>query len=246
MPTIVTNVSNPNHPKYNVYIGRVKNSSEHYGNPFIEGVHGHRESVIKQFDMWLNHNAHPDVEPARRRWILNNLPKLRDRKLGCHCHPEHCHGDIYVRMLDVEAVWDFHKEPYTCFSNFSEHPVYYNNFLYKTAEHAYQAAKAVNKADHDRIAAATTAGMCKKLGRMVKIRDDFWGKEVGIMGVIVYSKFSQHEDIAQTLVNTGNRLIIEGNWWGDRKWGMVKNSQGLWEGENVLGKILMMVRECFK
>jgi ribA/ribD-fused uncharacterized protein len=248
MATVVTNVSNPNHGRYDVYIGRIKGSTEHYGNPYIVGIDGNRDDVIAKCDQWLNgHRSLITVEPGRRRWILYNLPKLKDRKIGCHCKPEACHGDIYVRMLDVEAIWDFHLDPYTCFTNFSDHTVYYNNFLYKTAEHAYQAAKTANRADHDRIAAAGTAGMAKRLGRQITIRDDFFGKEVGIMGTIIYSKFTQHEDIRQTLMSTDNWLLIEGNWWGDRKWGMVKNKQtGEWEGENILGKILMMVRDIFR
>ena len=248
MTTRVVNVSNTNHPKFDVYIGRQKNTHEHYGNPFPIGQDGITiEESIRRFSMWINGLEYQDVEPDRRTWVRANLPYLKDRVLGCHCKPEWCHGDIYVRMLDVEAIWDFHKDPYTCFTNFSDHPVVYNDFQYKTAEHAYQAAKALHKPDHDRIAAAGTAGMAKRLGRGVTIRPDFFGKEIGIMGVIVYSKFTQHKDIRQTLISTGNRLIVEGNWWNDQKWGMCKDRQtGFWEGDNLLGKILMMVRDIFR
>ena len=248
MTTTVVDVSNPNHPKYDVYIGRIKNSNKHYGNPFPVGVGGDtREVSIEKCDQWLRGTGYRNVEPQRRSWILANLPRLKDRALGCHCHPLPCHGDIYVRMLDVEAVWDFHIDPYTCFTNFSDHTVYYNNFLYKTAEHAYQAAKAGDRPDHDRIAAAGTAGMAKRLGSQVLCKPDFHEKKIGVMGAIVYSKFAQHKDIRQVLLSTGNALLIEGNWWNDRFWGMCKNRQtGEWEGENILGKILMMVRDIFR
>lgn len=40
---------------------------------------------------------------------------------------------------------------------------------------------------------------------------------------------------------TRDRMLIEGNDWGDTFWGMVDG-----EGENNLGKILMRVREEIK
>lgn len=42
------------------------------------------------------------------------------------------------------------------------------------------------------------------------------------------------------LIKTGDAELIEGNWWGDKYWGMCNG-----EGMNKLGKILMQVRkEC--
>lgn len=43
------------------------------------------------------------------------------------------------------------------------------------------------------------------------------------------------------LLATRDRMLIEGNDWGDTFWGMVDG-----EGENNLGKILMRVREEIK
>ncbi|MBQ3449388.1 MAG: NADAR family protein, partial [Synergistaceae bacterium] len=53
------------------------------------------------------------------------------------------------------------------------------------------------------------------------------------------AKFTQHEDIAQKLINTGERILIEGNDLGDVFWG-IDTATG--EGENHLGKILMKIR----
>ena len=39
------------------------------------------------------------------------------------------------------------------------------------------------------------------------------------------------------------RELIEGNTWGDTFFGMIKDSQGKWTGENNLGKILMQIRD---
>jgi len=248
MTTTVVNVSNPDHARYNAYIGRIRGSHGHFGNPFIIGRDGSRDEVIVKCDQWLNGLAAlQTIEPGRRRWIRMNLPRLKDMVIGCHCEPEACHGHVYVRMLDVEAIWGFHMEPYICLSNFSEHPVVYNNIQYQTAEHAFQAAKAANQADHDFIASSVNPAEAKRRGRRINRRPDFEESKIGIMAIIVYSKVTQHPDVRQTLMDTGSALLIEGNWWGDKLWGMVKNTQtGFWEGENLLGRTLELTRDIFR
>ena len=58
------------------------------------------------------------------------------------------------------------------------------------------------------------------------------------MKKILYSKFAQNPYLAYGLLATGNEELIEGNTWGDKIWGQVNG-----EGQNLLGKILMEVRE---
>jgi predicted NAD-dependent protein-ADP-ribosyltransferase YbiA (DUF1768 family) len=49
--------------------------------------------------------------------------------------------------------------------------------------------------------------------------------------------------MAEKLLATGDRMLIEGNTWGDRRWGCVQAQDGTWRGRNWLGEILMQVRE---
>ena len=58
---------------------------------------------------------------------------------------------------------------------------------------------------------------------------------------IVRSKFKQNKDLAKKLIETGDAYLEEGNWWGDKIWGVCNG-----EGENRFGKILMQVREELK
>lgn len=51
--------------------------------------------------------------------------------------------------------------------------------------------------------------------------------------------FSSRYLLRKKLINTGNRMIIEGNTWGDIFWG--KSLQTMY-GENWLGRLLMFVR----
>ena len=88
--------------KYDVYIGR----GTPWGNPFAIGDEGNdREAVILKFREYFEKNILSNTE--RRRDLLS----LRGKRLGCHCKPLACHGDIiaeYLNTLDDEGE-DFHN-----------------------------------------------------------------------------------------------------------------------------------------
>ena len=60
---------------------------------------------------------------------------------------------------------------------------------------------------------------------------------------IVREKFMQNIDLMEKLLATGNAPLQEGNWWGDRYWGVSPAGSG--NGKNKLGKILEDVRKEF-
>ena len=77
-------------------------------------------------------------------------------------------------------------------------------------------------------------------GRLVPLRPDWEAVKVGIMEEIVRAKFIQHPELAARLLATGDKVLVEGNHWGDTFWG-VDTRTG--QGHNHLGRILMKVRE---
>ena len=89
---------------YDIYIGRKKNGSMHYGNPFSHNpawgieCQDRAESVLR-YKLWLKGTLLPHVEPQRREWILENIEPLRGKVLGCFCSPLACHGDILLELL---------------------------------------------------------------------------------------------------------------------------------------------------
>lgn len=136
------------------------------------------------------------------------------------------------------------KGPYAFLSNFYQSPVDMDPpfpslvpFRYATAEHAYQAAKALTREDHDRIAASRTPGDAKKAGRRVKARDDWDAHRVVVMTRVVEAKFAAGTELAARLVSTGDAELVEGNYWGDDFWGVYRG-----RGQNMLGAILMTHR----
>ncbi len=88
------------------YIGR-KREGMHFGNPFsalptshAEVRVGSRDESIEAFRRWLGAHAYEEVEPERRRWIMDNMWRLKGKTLVCFCHPKPCHGNVYVVWLD--------------------------------------------------------------------------------------------------------------------------------------------------
>lgn len=71
--------------KYDVYIGR----PEKWGNKFEIGVHGNREEVIRKYHDWILTQSH----------LLEALPELENKILGCWCYPKSCHGDILIELV---------------------------------------------------------------------------------------------------------------------------------------------------
>ena len=59
-----------------------------YGNPFILGKDGNRETVIKLYRTWL-WKAIQD-----NRITTQELAAMSGKTLGCWCKPKACHGDI--------------------------------------------------------------------------------------------------------------------------------------------------------
>lgn len=137
-------------------------------------------------------------------------------------------------MNNQEHVIEAFKGKYFFLSNFYNIPVTYNGITYRNNEAAFQAQKQLTKAKDF---AHLSASEAKRLGRRVHLREDWEEVKCEIMYDICTAKFTQNKKIAQLLQETGDAILIEGNTWGDRYWGMVNGV-----GRNMLGHILMRVR----
>jgi ribA/ribD-fused uncharacterized protein len=77
----------------------------------------------------------------------------------------------------------------------------------------------------------------KKLGREISVVQDWDKKKFQIMEALVRIKFLDNPELRIMLKSTGDAILVEGNTWGDKYWGVCKG-----EGLNMLGQILMSVR----
>lgn len=110
--------------------------------------------------------------------------------------------------------------------------------MYPSVEHAFHAAKTLNREYKIKIANIPTPSHAKRIGKILDIRSDWEEVKIQIMTEIVHCKFTQNPILKKRLLNTGNAELIEGNTWNDTFWGVCRG-----KGENWLGKILMQVRE---
>lgn len=128
---------------------------------------------------------------------------------------------------------------YYFLSNFYECQIEYQGICYQNAEAAFQAQKCLNEEDKMSFC-GLPAAKAKRHGRRVLLRPDWESVKFGIMEEVVRAKFNQNPQLAESLLATGGRQIVEGNTWGDTCWGVDTRSG---KGANHLGQILMRIRE---
>lgn len=94
VPVQITKVRNKDHDEtFDVYIGR----KTPWGNPFpIEhDAHGDkRKEVIEKFKVYFQE------EFINKPVNLKHLLTLRGMRLGCHCKPLPCHGDVIADFIN--------------------------------------------------------------------------------------------------------------------------------------------------
>jgi hypothetical protein len=156
---------------YDVYVGRGNGSI--FGNPFThkEGtqaavVVGSRAEAIQAFRNWLVGAAYQEIEPERRQAILDAIPTLKGKVLGCWCAPLACHGDVLAELANPEPgsarphvpivtpgnIFSGERSARTVLTNPTElarkkgnlrhsYPVTIDGVTYPDAEEAYQRLK---------------------------------------------------------------------------------------------------------
>jgi ribA/ribD-fused uncharacterized protein len=132
------------------------------------------------------------------------------------------------------------SEEYGCFSNFAPYPIQLDGKRWPTSEHYFQAQKFADEGHQEAIRKTSSPMIAARMGRDRKkpLRRDWESVKVEVMRQAVRAKFTQHEDIRQVLLSTGDATLVEhtenDDFWGD---------DGDGSGRNMLGRILMEVRE---
>lgn len=142
-------------------------------------------------------------------------------------------------------------------SNFEKCYIKYKGHLFATTEQAFMWEKAVFFNDHEsasKILREENPAKAKKLGREVKNFDDSkWSKVCyEIMYLINYEKYFQNTRLKNILLNTGDKILVEAN-PRDTRWAIGLSAEddrvldeSQWQGENLLGKVLMELRKDLK
>lgn len=148
--------------------------------------------------------------------------------------PEITHNDDNIKGFFGE---------YRFLSNFGKAYVELDDVIYDSVEKAYQAAKwSYDKRIYFQTCTNEQAIKYNRQFRPDKYTPEMWDElKIDIMTFLIEQKFDPNlnPDNCQKLIATGDKYLEETNWWGDVFWG--KTLDG--DGENNLGKILMLIRE---
>jgi ribA/ribD-fused uncharacterized protein len=131
-------------------------------------------------------------------------------------------------------------DAYGEFSNFAAFPITLAGKRWPTSEHYFQAQKFDDARLREKIRKAKTPMIAARLGRdrSAPLRHDWESVKVQIMTEAVLAKFTQHDDLRALLLATEDALLVEHTendaYWGDG---------GDGSGKNMLGRVLMRVRE---
>ena len=123
-----------------------------------------------------------------------------------------------------------------------QYMMYKNAALFKDSEVAEQ------------ILVELEPGKQQQLGRQVSgFNPQVWdAHKVGIVWYANYLKFTQHEDLRERLLTTGDKILAEASPY-DLVWGIgfgAQDDRALdqtnWRGQNLLGQVLMLVRAALR
>lgn len=136
---------------------------------------------------------------------------------------------------------DSFREEFFFLSNFYPVDLEVDGKKYASSEHYYQACKALDPDEHEKIRKAPNAGATKKIAKAIKSFNPNWDNvRLDVMRRVLLVKFAIPE-LKEVLLMTGDAYLEEGNWWGDSFWGVCRG-----EGKNHLGKMLMEIRKKFQ
>lgn len=146
--------------------------------------------------------------------------------------------------MDEIRFYRANERPYGAFSNLYRREIEFEEEIFPTAEHAYQAGKARKQAVKDWLMAAPTPALLAMAAHGLYYWDiaPGWSKnKFDRMKRVLRAKFAQHDDLRELLLTTGSARLIESATVDNevnRLWGEVNGA-----GKNMLGTLLMEVRD---
>lgn len=114
------------------------------------------------------------------------------------------------------------------------------NRRFGNAEAAFQAHK-TKESQIRNIFTTLDAVSAQSLGRDLVCYNGWENDRLRVMLLVIFEKFRQNSDILTKLINTENQKLVAVSISQESYWGTHNG-----EGKNMLGKILMYIREYFK
>lgn len=146
------------------------------------------------------------------------------------------------------------KDEYFAFGNMCRQmPLFINGRKYYASEHLYLCGEWSNNCDLHRqaqeylcsMASGSYAWRCSKSKYGDAIREDFPTFRLDWMLWVVWQKAQTHQSYRDLLLSTGDRQIIE-KIERDPFWAAYPDENGVYVGENHMGRINMLIRDCLR
>lgn len=155
--------------------------------------------------------------------------------------------EVAAQTQSSEAKICFYRaneKPHGVFSNLYRRKIFFEGEEFATSEHAYQAGKARKEAVREWILSAPSPGLVAMAAHGLYTWDiaPDWSKvKFDRMRGVLYAKFTQHLDLKEILLATGDARLVESTTVDNpvnRLWGEVNG-----KGKNMLGVLLMELRD---
>ena len=144
-------------------------------------------------------------------------------------------------MSEKILFYRANEVPYGSFSNFDmQHPIILKGKPWRSTEHYFQAQKFAGTSHEEAVRISDKPRDAAAMGRdrSRPLRADWEQVKDDDMREAIRAKFTQHGDCLTLLLNTNNAELVEhttnDHYWADG---------GDGSGKNMLGKILMEIRE---
>ncbi len=150
-----------------------------------------------------------------------------------------------IALAQDNSILTFTTPETRWLSNMTYIDIEYGKLVFPSTENFYQAMKydvshkfdgVTNTRKYLTTVKPTEAKAFSRKHKMTNLL--FEEKKLEIMLYAQRKKYNQ-EPFKSKLLATSDALLEEGNWWGDKFWGVDIKTR---EGENNLGKIIMKVR----
>ena len=143
-------------------------------------------------------------------------------------------------QLDETAIFLSRTDVDEPLSTYAKYGFHLEGKDWPSVAHYFHAMKFSDDGYQEKILQADSPKKATRLGRsrLHKIRGDWSAVKATVMTRAVYTKCRQHQEVADLLLATEDRQIIEDNSY-DYFWGCGRDRRG----ENTYGKVLMSVRK---
>ena len=145
---------------------------------------------------------------------------------------EYTPADFPDCINSFKGEYDFLSNRYPC-------RILWEGQEFHSAETAFQASKCEDEKERKGFAGCSTDKAVLK-GKDLTPYPGWEDAQISIMESILQAKFEQNPALMQKLVETGNRILLNGNNKQETFWGIDPYS---WIGENHLGRIIMNIRD---